>query len=80
MNRDLTISVSEELYDGLHRTLGPGRISQFIENLARPHVLPADLDAPYREMAADEAREREALEWSEGVIAGDLLTDPYASR
>jgi hypothetical protein len=33
-----------------------------------------DLEASYREMAADEARERDAMEWSEGVI-GDSLTD-----
>jgi hypothetical protein len=28
-----------------------------------------DLDAAYADMAADESREAEALEWSEGVIA-----------
>jgi len=26
------------------------------------------MEASYREMAADEAREQEALEWSEGLI------------
>ena len=44
------------------------RISQFIEKLARPHAVPLDIEAAYREMAADRAREQEALEWSEGLI------------
>ena len=30
-------------------------------------------------MAADQAREREALQWSEGVIADGSLTEPNAS-
>jgi len=32
----LTITVSEAVYEGLHRTVGRRRISQFIEKLARP--------------------------------------------
>jgi hypothetical protein len=39
-----------------------------------------DLSAAYREMALDSERERDALEWSEGLI-GDLVADrPDASR
>jgi len=51
------------VYEGLHRTIGRRRISQFIERLARPHVVLQDLEASYRDMAADQAREQEALEW-----------------
>jgi len=80
MNRKLTITVSEAVYEGLHRTIGRRRISQFIEKLARPHVVPQDIEASYRDMAADQAREQEALEWSEGVIADSCFTDPHASR
>ena len=80
MNRKLTITVSEAVYDGLHRTIGRRGISQFIENLARPHVVLQDLEASYREMAADQAREQEALEWSEGVIGDASVTEPRASR
>ena len=80
MNRKLTITVSEAVYEGLHRTIGRRRISQFIERLARPHVVPEDMEVSYREMAADEAREKEALEWSEGVIGDSLAADPHASR
>jgi predicted CopG family antitoxin len=75
MNRELTITVSEDVYEGLQRTVGADHISEFIEKLARPHVVPQDMEAAYRDMAADQAREQEALEWSEGVIA-----EPRASR
>ncbi len=80
MNRKLTITVSEAVYKGLHRTVGRRRISQFIEKLARPHVVPQDMEAAYRDMAADEDREREALEWAEGVIADGCPPEPHASR
>ena len=79
MKRKLTITVSEAVYDGLHRTIGRRRISQFIEKLARPHVVPENIEAAYRDMASDPAREQEALEWCEGVV-GDSLTEPHASR
>ncbi len=61
--------MDEAVYDGLHRKIGRRNISRFLESLARPHVLRHDIDEAYRVMAEDEAREREALEWSEGVIA-----------
>ncbi len=80
MNRKLTITVSEEVYEGLHRRIGRRRISQFLERLARPHVIGGDMEAAYREMAADQKREREALEWCEGLIADASLTEPHASR
>jgi predicted CopG family antitoxin len=81
MNRTLTITVSEDVYEGLHRTVGRDHISEFIEALARPHVVPPqDIEAEYRDMAADATREQEALEWSEGVISDASLAEPRASR
>ena len=71
MNRKVTIIVSEDVCEGLHCKIGRRRISQFLEKLARPHVLSPELDVAYREMALGQTREREALAWSEGVI-GDL--------
>jgi predicted CopG family antitoxin len=68
MRKKLTITIAEDVYDGLHRVIGPRRISGFLETLARPHVVLADLDAAYAAMAADEARESEALEWAESAI------------
>ncbi|HET7230064.1 MAG TPA: hypothetical protein VFJ16_08690 [Longimicrobium sp.] len=75
MQKKLTISVDEEVYDGLYRVVGPRRISQFIEDLVRPHVVPADLSAGYAEMAADETAEAEALEWIEALV-GDVADEP----
>ena len=38
MSKKLTISISDEVYEGLHLKIGRRRISQFLEKLARPHV------------------------------------------
>ncbi len=67
--RKLTITVEDEVYSGLHRQIGPRKISKFLNDLARPHVIEEDLDAAYREMAADEDRESEALEWAEAMVS-----------
>jgi predicted CopG family antitoxin len=75
MQKKLTITIDEKVYKGLHRVIGQGRISQFIESLVRPHVIPQDLEAAYKQMAQDETREAEALEWSEATI-GDVSDEP----
>ncbi len=75
MAKKLTVSLDDEVYEGLHRVIGRRRIGRFLETLARPHVLKDDLEAAYREMAADESREAEALEWSEGLV-GDIQDAP----
>ena len=67
MHKKLTISVDKVVYDGLNRLIGRGRISQFIEDLVRPHVLGAAIEEGYRAMAADVAREREAAEWIDAL-------------
>ena len=68
MQKKLTITVDEHVYAGLHKVVGRGHISEFIESLIRPHVLPHDLEQGYKAMAADEAREAEAREWAEATI------------
>ena len=40
MLHKLTINMSDEVYEGLHRVVGRGRIGRFLEDLARSHVLP----------------------------------------
>lgn len=75
MRKKLTITVDEEVYEGLHRVVGRRRISRFLTELARPHVVQDDLAEGYRAMAADEEREREAMEWIEGLIS-DVPDDP----
>ncbi len=73
MQKKLTITVEESVYRGLYERIGPGRISRFIEDLVRPHVLPKELEAAYEAMSRDRSREDGALEWSEGLLedAGD---------
>ncbi len=63
MHRKMTITLDEAVYEGLYRTVGRRKMSQFIEDLLRPHVLGQSLDEGYRAMAADGKREKEALEW-----------------
>ena len=74
MQKKLTITVDEQVYEGLHRVIGRRHIGQFIESLVRPHVIDKDLEAAYRQMAEDETREAEALEWAEAT-AGDVADD-----
>jgi predicted CopG family antitoxin len=68
MQKKLTVTIDEQVYAGLHRVIGRRRISMFIESVVRPHVMPSDMTAAYQEMAADEGREAEALEWSESTV------------
>lgn len=75
MQKRMTISIDEAVYDGLVRVVGRRKISQFLENLARPHVAQDDLAEAYRAMAADAARESEALEWSNALV-GDVNDAP----
>lgn len=75
MAKKLTILIDDAVYEGLHRVVGRGSISRFIEDLARPHVAQRDLSAQYREAARDVSREREAMEWTES-----LARDPDEAR
>jgi hypothetical protein len=69
MRKKLTITVDQAVYDGLHRVVGRGHISRFLTELARPHVVQDALEDSYREMAADEEHEREAMEWIENLTS-----------
>ncbi|MDQ2800139.1 MAG: addiction module antitoxin, partial [Armatimonadota bacterium] len=68
MQKKLTITLDEQVYQGLHHVIGRRRISRFIESVVRPHVIGQDLEEAYRQMAADERREAEALKWSEAML------------
>jgi predicted CopG family antitoxin len=68
MHHKLTISVDDEVYQGLHKIIGRGKISQFIEQLIRPYVLKTNLENAYLEMRNDRHREAEAEAWSENFI------------
>ena len=71
MQKKLTITIDEHIYEGLYDVVGRRRISRFIEDLVRPHVIYPNLEAAYQQMAQDEERESTALEWAEATI-GDV--------
>jgi hypothetical protein len=60
MQKKLPFTPEEQVPDGSHTN--------------HPHVLRQAIAEGYREMAADEEREREAREWIEAVI-GDVTDD-----
>jgi predicted CopG family antitoxin len=68
MQKKLTITVDQEVYEGLHKVIGPRKISKFVEDLVRPHVVRPNLDSAYAQMAKDTEREKEALEWAEATF------------
>ena len=74
MHKRMTITLDEAVYEGLHRTIGKRRMSQFIEDLVRPYVMDTSLDEEYRAMAADKTREAEAMEWC-NALAGDMAVE-----
>jgi hypothetical protein len=74
MQKKLTITIDEKVYFGLHKVIGPRKISRFVEDLVRPHVVKHRLESAYAEMAKDARREKEALEWAEGTF-GDSTNE-----
>ncbi len=74
-----TITIDEDLYSALSGHVGFDVVDRYVEDLIRKRVADLDdwptdeeLDASYREMAADEEREREAHEWAEAFIGETL--------
>jgi hypothetical protein len=80
MTKKLTVTVSNEVYEGLHQRVGRGKISQFIDELARRHLVTSQLEADYAEAAADPAREREAHEWAESGLNEGLPDEDFSGR
>jgi len=74
MQKKLTITLDEQVYEALHQIIGQQNISQFLESLVRPHILETNLETAYRQMALDEFREMEALEWTEATF-GDVQNE-----
>jgi hypothetical protein len=68
MQKKLTITVDDEVYEGLHRVIGPRKISRFVQELVRPHVVRPNLESAYAEMARDKRREKEAADWAEATF------------
>jgi len=74
MQKKLTITVDEHVYHGLHAVVDSRRISQFIESLVRPYVIGKDLEVAYQQMAQEEAREAEALDWAEATCEPCIMS------
>jgi predicted CopG family antitoxin len=68
MQKKLTITIDEEVYEGLRKVIGPRKISRFVQEIVRPHVVRPNLEAAYAEMAQDNRREQEAAEWAEATF------------
>ena len=87
MTKKLTITVSDEVYKGLHKRVGRRRISRFINDLARERL--ADRDAPeywlsaperelasaYAEQAAYEAAHANEMEKEDEAWLAGLIGD-----
>jgi hypothetical protein len=76
MQEKLTITIDEEVYEGLHKTIGPHKISRYIQEIVRPHVLRPNLESAYAEMAKD--KERETL--SDPFISNKIVRPSISSK
>ena len=74
MHKRMTITLDEAVYDGLYRTVGKRKMSQFIEDLLKPLVLDSSLDEGYKAMASDTLREAQAAEWC-NALSGDAANE-----
>ena len=80
MQKRMTITMDEEVYEGLVRVVGRRKISGFLESLARPHVVTDELAEGYKAMGQDELREQEALAWSEALISDSQGSAKHEAR
>ena len=59
MQKKLTVTIDDEVYAGSRENTEPRKTNRLIEDPARSHVAKKDLYAAYKEMAADEVREKQ---------------------
>ena len=79
MQKKLTITLEQDIYNALHAVVGRGRISQFIATLVRPHVCQLELEASYQRLAEEEKKTKESQEWVDGTSSdfGSLLDEAW---
>ncbi len=70
----VTLMLETQVYEALVAKVGARGISEYFNNLARPRMVDSDLEAGYKAMAADEAANREAKEWLDGITE-PVITD-----
>lgn len=68
MTHTLTITLDDDVWEGLVEAVGEDGVSVFLNALARPHVVRDALGIAYRKMTLQPGRENEAEEWIEAVI------------
>ena len=74
--KKLTILVDADVHRALLRKVGRGNIGRFLTEAAKPLLVSnTPLREAYAAMAKDNAREKNAHEWSE-----NLLKDSYAAQ
>ncbi|HEY7767869.1 hypothetical protein [Longimicrobium sp.] len=72
MRKKLTITLDADIYEGLHRVVGARRISRFIEERVRPHLIDKDeLEADYAALAAAEAADPNYGDWEEEPLGDE---------
>jgi predicted CopG family antitoxin len=74
--KKLTVTVSDEVYEGLHRRIGARRISSFIDRLARLYVDDAAAEALYRQAEQDPDRRETIEDWDALPIDENLEDRP----
>ncbi len=76
VTKKLTILVDADMHHALIKKVGRGNIGRFLVDAAKPHLTDdSPLRAGYAAMAADQEREKEAFEWSEGLISDSYVAD-----
>lgn len=68
MQKKLTITIDEEIYNKLYSVIGSRKISKFIEELVKPYLVNNSLADAYNSMSNDKEREEQANEWIEGLL------------
>jgi hypothetical protein len=74
MQKKLTVKLDERSHSRLCKIVEYRRIRRCLESLARTHVTRRELNTAYREMAREDVREAEELEWAEATV-GDVADE-----
>jgi hypothetical protein len=62
------MTTDQMLCKGLHKIIGPRKISRFVQEIVRPHVVRPNYESAYVEMEKGKKRENEGLEWAENTF------------
>jgi predicted CopG family antitoxin len=68
MQKKLTITIDEEIYNKLYSLVGSRKISKFIEEVVKPYLVSNSLSDAYSSMSNDQEREEQANEWINGLL------------